>query len=72
VHDGRIAVHVSSSGEGWDLALPGSGQPITCETLDDARRVAYLCAAHARPCELIVREGRDRVHTELLGATSGS
>jgi hypothetical protein len=71
-HGGRIAVEVSRSSEGWDVALPGSEQPITCETLDDARRVAYLYGAHAGPCELIVREGRDRVHSELIGIASGS
>ncbi len=59
-------MHVSRSGEGWEVVLPGE-QPVTCETLDDARRVAYLCGAHARPCELIVREGRDHVHRELVG-----
>jgi hypothetical protein len=59
-------VHVSRSAEGWDLALPQSQQPIQCETLDEARRVAYLYAAHARPCELIVREGHGRCRQATL------
>jgi hypothetical protein len=58
-------VHKSSAG--WELALPGRERHITCETLEDARRIAYLCCAHVRPCELIVHEGRDRLHTELIG-----
>jgi hypothetical protein len=64
----RIAVHVIRSGEGWDVVLPENERHVTCETLDDARRVAYLYGAHARPCELIVHEGGDRIHSELLGA----
>lgn len=62
----RIALHVSRSGQGWDVVLPEHGQLITCETLDDARRVAYLCGARAQPCELIVLD-RDHVHSELIG-----
>ena len=37
------------------------------ETLDDARRVAYLCVAHMRPCELIVCDAYHRVvHHEFI------
>lgn len=61
---------VNRSREGWELVLPDRGLPIWCETLDDARRVAFLCRAHARPCELVVREGRDHVRTELIGSVA--
>ena len=61
-----IALHVSRSRSGWDVVLPESGQLVTCETLDDARRVAYVCGAHAHPCELVVRD-HDHVHSELIG-----
>ena len=47
--------------------MPDQRERVMCETLDDARRVAYLCAAHARPCELIVRDAYHRViHHELI------
>ncbi len=46
---------------GWEVALPDQREPVTCETLDDARRIAYLCAAHRHPCELVVRDAYHRV-----------
>jgi hypothetical protein len=45
----------------WDVALPGGSESVTCETLDDARRIAYLYAAHRHPCELVVRDADHRV-----------
>ena len=51
-----LAVRVDRNGRGeWGR------EPVTCETLDDARRVAYLCAAHRRPCEPIVCDAYHRV-----------
>jgi len=42
---------------------------VTCETFDEAQRVAYLCATHRRPCELIVCDAYHRVlHHELIDA----
>jgi hypothetical protein len=50
-----------------EVVIPGHRHRITCETLDDARRVAYLAVAHARPCELIVHDAYHRVlHHELI------
>jgi hypothetical protein len=47
--------------------MSGNGDPVTCETFDDARRVAYRRAARARPCELIVHDAYHRVlHRELI------
>jgi hypothetical protein len=34
---------------------------VTCESLEDARRIAYFCAARRGPCELVVRDAYDRV-----------
>ena len=45
----------------WEVVLPGRRKGIICETLEDARRVAYLSVAHAHPCELIVRDAYHRV-----------
>ena len=57
-----ITVHVDLNRQGcWEVALPDQGELVTLETLDDARRVAYLCAAHRRPCELIVCDAYHRV-----------
>lgn len=63
-----IVVRVEHDGRGaWSGAMPGDGDPVTCDTFDDARRVAYLCAARKRPCELIVHDAYHRVlHRELI------
>jgi len=45
----------------WEVVLPGRRKGIICETLEDARRVAYLSVAHARRCEVIVRDAYHRV-----------
>jgi hypothetical protein len=51
----------------WEIALPGERDRVTCETLDEARRVAYLCAAHRHPCELVVCDAYHRVlHREFI------
>jgi len=57
-----LTVRVDRTGRGeWEVAMPDQRERVTCETLDDARRVAYLCAAHTRPCELIVCDAYHRV-----------
>jgi len=57
-----VTVRVEHNSNGlWDVELPDGQQPVTCETFDDAQRIAYLCAAHARPCELIVHDAYHRV-----------
>ena len=50
----------------WEVAMPDEREPVTCETLEDAERVAYLCAARTRPCELIVCDAYHRVLHRLL------
>jgi len=52
---------------GWEVELPADHARVTCETLDEVRRVAYLHAAHTRPCELVIQDacrrlvGRERI-----------
>ena len=55
-----VRVDLNTHGE-WEIQLPDQSQPVTCETLADAQRVAYLCAAHRSPCELIVCDADHRV-----------
>jgi hypothetical protein len=55
-----VCVHISIRGA-WEVALPDAGGRVTCETLEEASRVAYGLAAGRRPCELIVRDAYHRV-----------
>jgi hypothetical protein len=48
-----VRVDLNTHGE-WEIQLPDQSEPVTCEMLEDAQRVAYLYAAHRSPCELIV------------------
>jgi hypothetical protein len=66
-------VRVEHDGHGgWSVAMTDRRSRVTCETLDDARRVAYLCAAHTRPCELIVHDAYHRVlQRELIDGDGG-
>jgi len=53
----------------WEVVAPGGARPITCETLEEAERVAYrsLAGTHAR--ELLVRDAYHRVlHHERIRA----
>jgi hypothetical protein len=65
---GRPTVRVGPNERGdWEIALPDRSDPVTCESLDEASRVAYLCAARMRPCELLVRDADHRVlYHELI------
>jgi hypothetical protein len=57
-----ITVRVELNPRGaWRVATPDERGRVTCETLDDARRVAHLRAADRRPCELIVLDAYHRV-----------
>ncbi len=52
---------------GWSVAMPDRGDAVMVESLQDARRIAYRCAARSRPAELIVHDAYHRVcHRELL------
>jgi hypothetical protein len=45
----------------WEVTLSDRGERVTCETLEEASRVGYRCAADRRPCELIVCNAYHRV-----------
>ncbi len=45
----------------WEIELSAQDAVVSCETLDDARWVAYLCASRRHPCELVVRDAYHRV-----------
>jgi len=55
----RLIGDVEHDARGWQVALSNQLRPVTCETFDDTRRIAYRRGAHTRPCELIVHDARD-------------
>ncbi len=55
-----VRVDIGVRGD-WEVALPDRRERVTCATLEEARRVAYRCATHRRPCELIIRDAYHRV-----------
>ena len=64
-----VTVGVEHDECGWQITLPDDPRRVTCETFDDARRIAYPCAAHTRPCELILHDScHRRLHHELSDA----
>lgn len=64
--DSTVHVDVNCGG-GWEVILPGKHHGVTFETLDEAQRVAYVCAAQRHPCELVVRDAYHRVlHREFI------
>ncbi len=66
-----VRVDISVRGA-WEIELTDRGDRIRCETLEEASRVAYRCAAEQRPCELIVRNAYHRVvQRELITGSEG-
>jgi hypothetical protein len=63
-----VTVPVDRTGRGArEVAMPNQRERVTCETLEDSRRVAYLCAAPGRPRELIVCDAYHPIlHHELI------
>ena len=58
----RLRVNVDHDRHGgWEVEFPDRSEQVVCETLEDAKRVAYLCAASRHPCELVVRDAYHRV-----------
>ena len=57
----------------WEVALSDRPDRVTCETLEEASRVAYRCAADRQPCELIVCDAYHRVlqHELVTNAEGG-
>lgn len=61
-----VRVNLNPRG-GWEIALSDKRDRLRCETLDEARRVAYRCAGQRHPCELVVCDAYHRVlHHELI------
>jgi hypothetical protein len=61
-----VRVDISVRGV-WEVALSDPGERVTCETLEEANRVAHRCATDRRPSELIVCDAYHRVvHRELI------
>jgi hypothetical protein len=57
----------------WEVLTPGRPGRISCETLEDARRIAYLPVAHGHHCELIIRDAYNRVmEHELIDGHDGA
>jgi hypothetical protein len=70
-----VTVRVDRSEHGdWKVVLPDGDEHVRCETLHDARRIAYLQVAQRHPCKLIVRDAYHRVveHGLFDGAYSVS
>ena len=66
-----VRVDISVRGA-WEVALSDAGERMTCESLEEASRVAYRCAADRRPSELIVCDAYHRVvHRELIDCDEG-
>ena len=55
-----VRVDISARGA-WEVALFDRGDNVTCETLEEASRLAYGFAMDRRPCELIVCDAYHRV-----------
>ena len=56
----RVQVRQRQRGN-WEVQLSGQKRAVGLETLEEARRVAYLAAAHRQPCELIIHDAYHRV-----------
>jgi predicted kinase len=57
-----LTVRVDFGGRGgWAIALPGEGERVTCDTLEDARRLARRWAEDRSPCEVVVCDAYHRV-----------
>ncbi len=61
-----VRVDLNRNGS-WDVTLPVQLDPVTCGSIDEARRVAYRLAAGWRPCEVVMCDAYHRVvHRQLI------
>ncbi len=66
-----VRVDISVRGA-WEVARSDRGERVTCETLEEASRVAYRCAADRSPSQLIVCDAYHRVvRRELIDGREG-
>lgn len=45
----------------WEVEFSEHDPPVTCETLDEARRMGYLYGSRRMPSELVVRDAYHRI-----------
>ena len=55
-----VWVHLQLRGH-WEVVSPDEQSRITCETLEEPRRIAHLAVPQAHECELIVRDAYNRI-----------
>jgi len=55
-----ISVNANGCG-GWEITPPLQADPITCGSLNEARRAAYRLATDLRPCEIVTCDAYNRV-----------
>jgi hypothetical protein len=56
----QVRVDLTRRGD-WDVDLSDQDSRVTCETFEEAERVAHICAAYQQPCELVVCDAYHRV-----------
>lgn len=69
-----VTISVDPNGRGaWNVAVPDVPLKVACDTLEAARTLAHLNAAHGRRRELIVHDAYHRViQREILHDGSSS
>ncbi|MGO9751857.1 MAG: hypothetical protein ACLP8S_06345 [Solirubrobacteraceae bacterium] len=66
----KVRVDLNRRGD-WDIELSDQDSRVSCATLEEAERVAHICAAYKQPCELVVCDAYHRVlHRELIDAST--
>ncbi len=57
-----VTVNVDRGCRGdWQVEMPDHHEHVSCETLEDAERIAFLWAAQRHPCQLVIRDAYHRV-----------
>lgn len=57
-----VTIHVDRGRRGdWQVEMPDHHERVSCETLGEAQRIAYLHAAQRQPCQLVIRDAYHRV-----------
>ncbi|MGD9736486.1 MAG: hypothetical protein AB7V58_12925 [Solirubrobacterales bacterium] len=59
---------IPNSHGGWDVALIPGVRRADCESLDEARRVAFFLVPRSESCRIAVHDGSGHLHSaEVLG-----
>lgn len=65
---GRVTINVHFAGRGrWKVVFADRHRGVTCDSFDDALKVAHLMLARNGHCELIVHDAYQRVISRELG-----